>query len=505
MTKATIKLDRDFKIGEIDKRIYGSFIEHLGRAVYGGIYDPGHPLTDDMGFRKDVIEMIRELQVPVVRYPGGNFVSGYNWEDGVGPKKLRPRRLEQAWFSIETNQFGTDEFCEWSRRTGTEVMMAVHRGTRGMESARDLIEYCNFPGGTKFSDMRIKNGYKDPHNIKLWCLGNEMDGSWQIGHKTAEEYGRIAVETAKVMKWVDPSIELIACGSSNSILPTCYDWEATVLDHTYDYVDYISMHQYYGEEGYGGIYEDTPDFLANTLDMNRFINNIVSVCDFVGAKKRSKKKLNLSFDEWNVLYHSLETNKKTPKWVEAPALTEDVYNFKDALMVGGMLITLLRHADRIKIACQAQLVNVIAPIMTENGGRSWKQTIYYPYLHASLYGRGTALNVLVDAPKYDSKNYTDVSILEAVAVESEEKNALTLFVLNRSAEEVELSCNLRDYPKCHVMEMITMTCNDMLAVNDADHPDRVVPHASKSYKLDDTLLEVKLEPYSWNVVRIGLK
>ena len=505
MTKATIKLDRDFKIGEIDKRIYGSFIEHLGRAVYGGIYDPGHPLADDMGFRKDVIEMIRELQVPVVRYPGGNFVSGYNWEDGVGPKELRPKRLEQAWFSIETNQFGTDEFCEWSRRTGTEVMMAVNLGTRGMESARDLVEYCNFPGGTKFSDMRIKNGYKDPHNIKLWCLGNEMDGAWQIGHKTAGEYGRIAVETAKVMKWVDPSIELIACGSSNSILPTCYDWEATVLDHTYDYVDYISMHQYYGEKGYGGIYEDTPDFLANTLDMDHFINNIVSVCDFVGAKKRSKKKLNLSFDEWNVLYHSLETNKRIPKWLEAPARTEDIYNFKDALMVGGMLITLLRHADRIKIACQAQLVNVIAPIMTENGGRSWKQTIYYPYLHASLYGRGTALNVLVDAPKYDSKNYTDVSILEAVAVESEEKNALTLFVLNRSAEEVELSCNLRDYLKTHVLEMITMTCDDMLAVNDADHPDRVVPHASKSYKLDGTLLEAKLEPYSWNVVRIGLK
>ena len=305
MKKAALKIDRDYKVGEIDKRIYGSFIEHIGRAVYGGIYDPGHPLADDMGFRKDVIDLTRELQVPIVRYPGGNFVSGYRWEDGIGPKELRPKRTELAWFAIENNHMGTDEFCEWGRRADTDVMMAVNLGTRGVDAAKNLVEYCNFKEGTYWSDLRIKNGYKEPHNVKLWNLGNEMDGPWQIGHKTAEEYGRIAVEAAKVMKWVDPSIELVACGSSNSGMSTCYEWENTVLDHTYDFVEYISMHQYYGNTA-----DDTPSFLANSLDMDRFIDNIISTCDYLKAKKRSKKTINISFDEWNVWYHAFPENAK---------------------------------------------------------------------------------------------------------------------------------------------------------------------------------------------------
>ena len=434
MKRATLTLDRSYKVGQIDRRIYGSFIEHIGRAVYGGIYDPGHPLADDQGFRKDVIGLTKELQVPIVRYPGGNFVSGYNWEDGIGPKELRPKRTELAWFAIENNQVGVDEFCEWARRADTEVMMAVNLGTRGADAARNLVEYCNFPSGTYWSDLRIKNGYCKPHNIKLWNLGNEMDGPWQIGHKTAEEYGRAACETAKVMRWVDPSIELVACGSSNSGMSTCYDWEATVLDHTYDFVDYISMHQYYGNRD-----NDTANFLANTVDMDRFIKNIESVCDYVKAKKRSRKTMYISFDEWNVWYHADEANAKAEKWLEGPSFNEDIYNFEDALLAGGMLITLIKNADRVKVACQAQLVNVIAPVMTENGGRIWKQTIYYPYLHASVYGRGTALNLLVECPKYDTKDYTDVPVLDAAAVENEDGEHVTVFVMNKSPEAMEMA------------------------------------------------------------------
>lgn len=499
MAKATLKLDKDYKIGKIDNRIYGSFIEHIGRAVYGGIYDPGHPTADDMGFRGDVIELTKELQVPIVRYPGGNFVSGYNWEDGIGPKELRPKCTELAWFAIETNQLGTDEFCEWGRRANTDVMMAVNLGTRGVDAARNLVEYCNFKGNSRWSDLRIKNGYKEPHNVKLWNLGNEMDGPWQIGHKTAEEYGRIATEAAKAMKWVDPTIELAACGSSNSTMATCYDWEATVLDHTYDFVDYISMHQYYGNRD-----NDTADFLANTLDMDHFIDNITAVCDYIGAKKRSKKKMMISFDEWNVWYHADEDNAKAIPWQEGPSFNEDIYNFEDALLVGGMLISLLRHADRVKVACQAQLVNVIAPIMTENGGRIWKQTIYYPYLHASKYGRGTALNVIMDCPKYDTKRFTDVPALEAIAVESDAQDYVTLFILNRGTEKIDLTCSLRDYPGCSVEEFITMTCDDLKVTNSADVPERVKPVLSNDYKLDGTELTVGLESYSWNVVRVKI-
>src|SRR5690606_20356289 len=241
-----------------------------------------------------------------------------------------------------------------------------------------------------------------PHRIKIWCLGNEMDGPWQIGHKTAEEYGRLAVETARAMKMVDPEIELVSCGSSGSSMPTFPEWEAVTLEHTYDEVDYISLHSYYGNRN-----NDTPSFLAKSLDMDQYIRTVIATCDYIKAKKRSKKTLYLSFDEWNVWYHSNEADKNIEPWLVDPLLLEDVYNFDDALLVGCMLISLLKHADRVKIACLAQLVNVIAPIMTENGGKAWKQTIYYPFLHASTYGRGTVRNSVVSSPKYDCCEFTD--------------------------------------------------------------------------------------------------
>lgn len=496
MKQAKLMLDRDFKIGEIDQRIYGSFIEHIGRAVYTGIYEPGHSCADDMGFRQDVIALTKELKVPIVRYPGGNFVSGYNWEDGVGPRDLRPKRMELAWMAVETNDVGTDEFAQWARRADTEVMMAVNLGTRGADAARNLVEYCNHPGGTYWSDLRIKNGYRQPHNIKTWCLGNEMDGPWQIGHKTAEEYGRTAVEAAKVMKWVDPSIELVTCGSSNAEMATFPQWEDTVLTHTYDFADYLSMHVYYGNQE-----NDVRNFLAKSCNMDQFIKTMVSTCDYVKAKKRSKKTMYLSFDEWNVWYHAFPDNDCQKPWEIAPAFNEDIYNFEDALLVGSMLITLLKHADRVKIACLAQLVNVIAPIMTEKGGRIWKQTIYYPYLHASKYGRGTALNVLVDCPKYDSRDYTDVPVIDAVAVKNRE--GLTIFAVNKDTEEdVLLECSLRDYPGYRVAEHLVMTCDDIKAINTADQPDRVAPKDCTDHEMDGTSLTARLPKLSWNVIRL---
>ena len=378
---ASLTLTRARTIGAVDPRLYGSFIEHLGRAVYGGIYEPGHPSADAYGFRQDVLNLIRELNVSMVRYPGGNFVSGYTWEDGIGPLEKRPRRLELAWKSVEPNLFGTDEFMHWCKLAGLAPMMAVNLGTRGIEAAGALVEYCNHPSGTAWSDLRIANGSKDPHNVKVWCLGNEMDGPWQIGHKTAEEYGRLACETAKVMKWTDPSIELVACGSSGRGMATFPAWESTVLEHTYEHVEYISLHTYYGNRT-----GDTPTFLARSLDMDRFIETVAATCDHVQAHKRSKKRLYLSFDEWNVWYHSNTADKAMEPWQVAPPLLEDVYNFEDALVVGCMLISLLKHADRVKMACLAQLVNVIAPIMTDNNGPAWCQTIYYPFQQAACFG-----------------------------------------------------------------------------------------------------------------------
>jgi alpha-N-arabinofuranosidase len=302
---AKLTLHKDFIIGEVEKRLFGSFIEHLGRAVYNGIYEPNNPDADEKGFRKDVINLVKELDVSVVRYPGGNFLSGYNWEDGIGDVEKRPVRQELAWLSLEPNKIGINEFADWSRRAGVELMLGVNLGSRGPDDARRLVEYCNFSGGTVLSDLRRKHGVKNPHNIKLWCLGNEMDGHWQICHKTASEYGRIAAEAAKVMRLTDPSIELVVCGSSYTNMPTFGDWEIEVLNHTYDFVDYISLHTYYENRA-----NDTPNFLARNLDMDRFIKTVANICDFIQAKRHSKKRINLSFDEWNIWYHSSEQDKK---------------------------------------------------------------------------------------------------------------------------------------------------------------------------------------------------
>ena len=495
---ASLTLTPARAIGSVDPRLYGSFIEHLGRAVYGGIYEPGHPSADSQGFRQDVAELVRELGVSIVRYPGGNFVSGYRWEDGIGPKEQRPRRMELAWRSIETNQFGTDEFVSWCRAVGSEPMMAINLGTRGLDAARSLVEYCNFPAGTAWSDLRRANGYPEPHGIKVWCLGNEMDGPWQIGSKTAEEYGRLACETAKVMKWTDPTIELVACGSSGRGMPTFPAWEATVLEHTYEHVDAISLHTYYGNRDH-----DTPNFLARTLDMDRFISSVIATCDHVKALKRSKKTLNLSFDEWNVWFHSNLQDAAIPSWTVAPPMLEDAYTFEDALVVGCMLITLLRHADRVKMACLAQLVNVIAPIMTQNGGPVWRQTIYYPFLHASCFGRGEALDVEVSSPAYPNKEFGEVPYLEAVATCNPEDESATLFAVNRSLDEpLAIEADARDFSGYHVVEHITLTCDDLLATNTREQPNRVTPQSSGDARLDAGWLKANLPKASWNVIRL---
>lgn len=500
MKKAEIITDKHFLVSEVDKRIYGSFIEHLGRAVYEGIYQPGSPFADEQGLRKDVIELVRELQVPVVRYPGGNFVSGYHWEDGVGPKAERPSKVDLAWQVIETNEFGLNEFATWAKKANSDVMMAVNLGTRGAEDAKNILEYCNFKEGTYYSDLRKQHGYKDPHNIKLWCLGNEMDGPWQMGHKTAQEYGRAAEETGRLMKMMDPSIETVACGSSNLDMPTFGTWEDTVLGICYDQVDYLSLHQYYGNRD-----NDTPDFLASSVGMDEFISSVVYICDCVKAKRRSKKKINLSFDEWNVWYHSNEADEKLEKWVKAPHQLEDIYNFEDALLVGSMLITLLRHADRVKIGCLAQLVNVIAPIMTSDTG-AWRQTIFYPFRYTSQYGRGTVLHTVIKSPVYESKTYGTAPYLDGVLVWNEAEEELVLFAVNKCLEEdMEITCDLRQFEKFQIEEHVVLSHQDMKAVNTEKNPGEVSPTAGNTVKLEAGKLSGILGKHSWNMVRMKRK
>jgi len=497
--KSTLTIHPSYTVGKVDHRLFGSFIEHLGRAVYHGIYEPGHPCADEDGFRSDVIELVKKLGVPIVRYPGGNFVSGYRWEDGTGDKSKRPRRPELAWGSVETNEVGVDEFQAWCKKVDSSVMMAVNLGTRGPEEARNLVEYCNFKGGTYYSDLRRSNGFEEPFGIKVWCLGNEMDGSWQMGAKTAAEYGRIAAEAAKLMKWTDPSIELVACGASGSGM--CGDWEAEVLKHTYNLVDYISLHSYYGNRD-----EDTPSFLASSLDMDKFINTVCSVADYVKHVKRSEKTMYLSFDEWNVWFHS--NGDPFEKWSVAPHQLEDVYTMEDALVVGCLIITLLKHCDRVKIACLAQLVNVIAPIMTENteeGGRAWAQTIFYPFMHASAYGRGVVLDGRTDCPSYGTKRVKNVPYLESAAVYHEDKKEIDIFAVNRSIDnDMDFECDLSAFGEASIIEHINITNDDLKAVNTAESPYSVIPCPANSASIECGKISAKFKKHSWNVIRVSL-
>lgn len=488
--KAQIIINNNYKIGDIDRRIYGSFIEHLGRAVYGGIYEPDHATADDKGFRGDVIELVKKLNVPIVRYPGGNFVSGYHWEDGTGDKSKRPRRMELAWNSTETNEVGIDEFQEWAKRAGSEVMMAVNLGTGTPEEARNCVEYCNLDTDTYYANKRRENGFDKPFGIKVWCLGNEMDGPWQMGHKTAEEYGRVAVETAKLMKWTDPSIELVACGSSTMGMNSFIDWELTVLEHTYEHIDYLSLHTYYGNPN-----NDSADYLCKCRDMDEFIKSIVAVCDTVKAKKRSKKTINLSFDEWNVWFHS--NGARQEPWDVAPHILEDIYNFEDALLVGGMLMTLQNNCDRVKMACLAQLVNVIAPIMTDNGGKAWVQTIFYPFMYASVYGNGSVMNTVIDCDKVSTAKHGDVPCIETSVVKNDEE--VVVYVMNRSlTDDVTLSPVFEGLDKCELVEHIELYSDDLKAVNDKDN-ESVVP--VKRELVD----EIVLKKHSWNMLRYKMK
>ena len=511
MFAAAFSLDPDAGIAPVNRRTFGSFVEHLGRCVYGGIVDPGHPEAIEDGFRPDVIELVREMGVTLVRYPGGNFVSGYRWEDGVGPLASRPVRLDAAWRSIETNQVGLGEFARWAELAGVETMLAVNLGTRGVQEALDLLEYANHPGGTTLSDLRRSHGAEKPFGIGLWCLGNEMDGPWQTGHKTANEYGRLAAETARAMRMLEPGLELVACGSSNAAMPTFGQWESTVLELALDQVDHISAHAYY--ELTDG---DLGSFLASAVDMDHMIDTIVATADATAARLRSRKRVTVSFDEWNVWHQSRLSSWVPQDWAQAPRISEDEYTVADAVVVGNLLISLLRHNDRVAAACQAQLVNAIAPIRAEPTGPAWRQSIFHPFALTSRLARGEVLQVRLHGPSYESARFGTVSTLDATATHDPGSGEVSVFVVNRhTSQTAQLEVDVRAFTTgatrtgsgsgagLHVIEAWTLSDDDVLAVNTQPAPDRVTPHPATTALVTQGTLRVELPPVSWTVVRLG--
>lgn len=499
---AKIYLDRHFEIGEIDKRIYSSMIEHMERVVYGGIYEPDHELSDEDGFRTDVIELVKELQIPMLRYPGGNFLSGYNWEDGIGPVENRPLRLDLAWIAEETNRIGTDEYLKWAKKTGTEVNMAVNLGTRGADAARNLVEYCNYDGDSYWSKKRKENGAEEPYGIKTWCLGNEMDGPWQICHKTAEEYGRTAVEAGRLMKKVDKNIELVLCGSSNTTISSFPQWDLSVLEEAYDVTDYISLHNYFTIVG-----NTMEDFLAENIELEEQIRTIIAACDCIKTKVRSDRTVNLSFDEWGIWNREETANRQKWKfdWSDKNAVSEGSYSFADALLTGELMMSFINHADRVKIACQAQLVNHLSLFNCVKGGPVWKQTIYYPFLYTSKYGRGTALRVEQDSPTYDGEKYKNVPALHTAAVVDKESRTLTVFVVNRDTlNDITAEISLQGFEKMRETEHIVYQCDDLEAVNSADMPQNVVPVslAVSGEEIQDSY-KAELGKCTWHMFRFA--
>jgi len=510
-----IVIDSERRIGAVSPRLYGSFLEHLGRAIYEGIYEPGSKFADANGFRTDVMKEVRDLGVPIVRYPGGNFVSGYHWLNGVGPKKDRPTVLDRAWDTLETNQFGTDEFVTWARAVGTEPLFGLNFGTGTAEDAAALVEYCNYPKGTKWSDLRRSHGYDQPHNVKYWCVGNEMDGPWQIGHMPAREYGIKATDAARQMRAVDPTIKLVACGSSGPFMPTYIEWDRTVLEECYDVVDAISLHRYWGNsEETGG---DSTKYLAMNLAMDRQIEEIAAVCDVVRAQKRSAKQLFLSFDEWNVWYRARSGDAVDGHGKIAPHLLEEPYNLEDALLVGGLANSLMRHADRVKLACLAQLVNVIAPIMTNEDG-ILRNTIYYPYAWALKYAHGASLSLAQEGPTYEVDKlggpierggvavpgFGAVPYLDVTATYDADKKTATLFVLNRDlAQARDLEIRWHDLTPTAVTAFDTLTGADLKAVNTFADPKKVMPQTIEKPAAGATM-RVQVPARSYSVLAVAL-
>ena len=503
MPKAHLTIDPHFTVGTVNRRLFGSFVEHLGRCVYDGIYEPGHPTSDSDGFRGDVVDLVRELGVSAIRYPGGNFVSGYRWEDGVGPRAERPRRLDLAWHSTETNEIGLDEFSRWLDRVGSELMYAVNLGTRGVQEALDVLEYVNIRSGTRLSDWRIANGHTEPYGVGMWCLGNEMDGPWQLGHSTAEEYGILASKTAKAMRQIDPSLELVVCGSSSAQMPTFGEWERTVLELTYDDVDYISCHAYYEEKA-----GDLDSFLASAVNMDGFIESVVATADHVKAVLGSEKTINISFDEWNVWYieryHGVDKIHGVDNWPVAPRILEDVYSVADAVVFGNLLISLIRHADRVTSASLAQLVNVIAPIMTEPGGPAWRQTTFFPFAETSRLAQGEALTLKLSSDTYQTKEYGKVNLVDAVATHDATTGATAVFLVNRSKDApAEVTIDVRALGEVSVVSARTLSDPDVYVKNTLKEPERVGLSDNGSAVTSAGTITITLPAVSWTAVSLA--
>ena len=486
LAPTTITLHTQFQAGPVDPRLFGGFLEHMGRAVYEGVYQPESPLADEHGFRRDVLGALRRLNLSAMRYPGGNFASGYHWQDGVGPRDQRPTVRELAWQSLEPNRFGTEDYLQLCRHLGWTPMLTVNLGTGTPEEARAWVEYCNSPAGSRYADLRAAAGHPAPHAVGLWCLGNEMDGPWQIGHVPAEHYAIRAQQAAKLMKDVDKSIEVVACGSCTTTLPTYMEWDRQVLEYLGDYADYISLHRYVGNRE-----ADTLNYLAVTNSIDQQIEEMDAACRFAQAKRRSPRRAYLCFDEWNVWYKNMQMDGAGQF---APHLIEEVYNLEDALVVAGFLNSFIRHADVVKIANLAQIVNVIAPLLTR-GDELLIQSIFYPLEMMAARRTGLALRPDVQGPAYTSASYGDAFYVDPSAIWNADR--LHVFVTQRHlTETATVRVKLADRGLLALESAEMLTGPSAQAANSFDAPHALAPQPFGAVQIADGVATLRLPPLS---------
>ena len=507
MKEANVIFDKDFVIGNVDRRLFGSFAEHLGRCVYGGFHEPKHETADKNGFRGDVKKLIKELGVTAIRYPGGNFVSGYDWKDGVGPKSERPHRKELAWNVIETNEVGTNEFAAYLKELDIEMLMAVNLGTGTPREAGELIEYCNVASGTYWSDKRREHKVEEPHNFKTWCLGNEMDGDWQICMRTAKEYARLCKETAKIAKWIDPSVEIIACGSCTNEVghKTFGEWDQEVLEECYDYIDYLSLHRYFNYNPKTHLAYEMHDTIADIpfffKDLQNYLDTVIAACDFVKGKKRSNKTINISFDEWGVI---TETSA-------IPGGVNQEYKYAsfkalDAMIYGGILCTFLNNADRVKIACQSLLVNEGGMITTDPKGKAIRQTTFYPFQDVAKYAKGKVLKGSVSLPLKETEHHGEQESMVVSSTYDEENGTITVFAANSDLEEdTILTLELRSFGEVTSVGWRELFDEDPYARNTFEDEFRVVPKDKTLPDIVEGKISLVLKKHSWNVLRFKVK
>jgi alpha-N-arabinofuranosidase len=497
-------VNKDFVTGEVSDLMFGQYFEPLGRCTHEGMYEPDHPTATEKGWRGDVLQLVKDLNITCFRYPGGNLTATYRWEDGIGPRDQRPVRMELAWVSIEDNSIGINEYIDYVKNIGAETLMTFNMGTRGIEEAIDLVEYCNYPEGTYLSDLRRSHGYEKPRDIRYWCIGNEVEGEWQIAQHRAEDYGWLCKQAAKAVKRMDPNYQLIAAGSSNCNMPTYIDWDYKILDDAWDYIDGLAIHCYTDRRET----DTTPRYLAHTKNLEQYLSSIEGICQAVKAKKRSKKNIWLSIDEWNVQsYEMIHLQTDRPKrgvrpWMVHPPIIEQAYTMEDALALGLQFIIYFKHCNSIKIACMSLLVNCLAPIMTEKAGPAWRQPTYYPFMHCSKYGRGKVLNTVIICETYKDELYGDVPYAEGIMILNKAGNELNFFAVNKYSENCDCTCSLQGFEGFSVIEHIVLDHEDLFAVNTADNQDNVKPHAAEGSAVSDGELRVVLPKYSWNVIRM---